>query len=104
MTWKEGEDVTFENGLIEDFDNYEIDKHLYKEIPLPEHVSSREGQMMLTAIRKSDKIAIRQSARIAHSVQRFDKKSSKLSMWMIRIIFFQSIILIVQLIMLFGKR
>jgi len=104
MPWEEGQDVTFEHGLIEDFDNYKIDKHLYKEIPLPQHVSSKEGQITLEAIRKSDKLAIRQSARIAHSVQRFDEKSSKLSIWMIRIIFFQSVILIIQLIMLFSKR
>lgn len=104
MAWKKGEDVTFKNGLIEDFDNYKIDEHLYKEIPLPEHVSLKDSRVTIQAIRKSDKLAIRQSARIAHSVQRFDKKSSKLSMWMIRIIFFQSIILIAQLIMLFGKR
>ena len=95
MTWKEGEDVTFENGLIEDFDNYKIDEHLYREVP--QSVSSTEGKVMLTAIRKSDKIAIRQSARIAHSVRRFDKKSTVLTGVMIFIIFLQLIVLIVQL-------
>lgn len=103
MLWKEGDDVTFGHGLVEDFNNYKIDEHLYKEIPPPQNVSSKEGQVMLEAIRKSGKLSIRQSARIAHSVQRFDKKSTKLSTWMIAIICFQSIILIVQLIMLFGK-
>ena len=103
MTWEKGQDVTFENGLVEDFNNYKIDEHLYKELP-KDYPEGMKGNILLKAIQKSDKLAIRQSARIAHSVQRFDKKSSKLSMWMIRIIFFQSIILIAQLIMLFGKR
>jgi len=95
MSWEEGQDVTFENGLVEDFDNYKIDEHLYKEIP--QNVSSTEGRVTLAAIKKSGKLAIRQSARIAHSVQRFDKKSTILTGIMIIIILFQLIVLIVQL-------
>lgn len=95
MVWKKGEDVTFENGLVEDFDNYEIDEHLYHEIPTD--TTSFVGNDILKAIQKSGKLAIRQSARIAHSVQRFDKKSTVLTGIMILIIVFQLIVLIVQL-------
>ncbi len=84
MNWEEEQDVTFENGLVEDFDNYKIDEHLYKEIP--QDVSSTEGRVMLAAIKKSDKLAIRQSARIAHSIRKFNRNSTILSILMIGII------------------
>lgn len=96
MTWQEGKDVTFENGLVEDFDNYKIDEHLYKEIPEYPEAGWLE-LASITAIRKSSKLSIRQSARIAHSVQRFDKKSTILTGIMILIIFLQLIVLVVQL-------
>lgn len=97
MKWKEGDNVRFDHGLVEDFNNYKIDEHLYKEIPLPEHVSSREGQITIEAIRKSDKLAIRQAARIAHFIKIFNRNSSRLSILMIIIIFFQLVILLLQL-------
>jgi len=98
MPWEEGQDVTFEHALIEDLDNYKIDEHLYKEIPTPEHVSSREGQITIEAIRKSDKLAIRQAARIAHFIKIFNRNSGRLSILMILIIFLQLVILVLQLV------
>lgn len=94
MKWKEGDDVTFDHGLVEDFCNYKIDEHLYKEIPPPEHVSSREGQVTIEAIRKSDKLAIRQAARIAHFIKIFNRNSSRLSILMISIILIHLAIII----------
>lgn len=94
MKWKEGDDVTFDHGLIEDFCNYKIDEHLYKEIPPPEHVSSREGQITIEAIRKSDKLAIRQAARIAHFVKIFNRSTAILSGAIIILAIIQIIILV----------
>jgi len=91
MRWKEGDEVKFEY-LTQDFDNYEIDKKLYGDIP--QRVSSTEGNAMLTAIKKSDQLAIRQSGRISHSIRIFNRNSTILSLLMTVIIIFQLVILI----------
>lgn len=57
MKWKEGDPVTFEKGLLEQFGNYKIDQQLYKEIP--QETSYKESTLMLTAIRKSSKLSVR---------------------------------------------
>lgn len=95
MKWKEGDPVTFEKGLLEQFGNYKIDEHLYKEIP--QQVSRTEGTVMLTAIRKSSKLSVRQSARVNHAISRFNINSTILSILMLCVI-------ILQLILLFGSQ
>lgn len=91
MKWKEGDPVTFEKGLLEQFGNYKIDEHLYKEIP--QQVSRTEGTVMLTAIRKSSKLSVRQSARIKHSISRFNTNSTILSILMLCVILLHLILL-----------
>lgn len=89
--WKEGDPVTFEKGLLEQFGNYKIDQQLYKEIP--QQVSSTEGTAMLSAIRKSSKLSVRQSASIRHSISRFNINSTILSILMLCVIVLQLILL-----------
>lgn len=95
MKWKEGDHVTFEKGLLEQFGNYKIDQAIYREIP--KDATSQEGTWLINAIRKSSKLSVRQSASIRHSISRFNINSTILSILMLCVI-------VLQLILLFGSQ
>ncbi len=97
--WKKGDHVTFQNGLLEQFNNYEIDETIYKEIPKEapkEEILREESVWESIAIRKSSKVAIRQAARTSHFIKKFNRNTTIFS---IAIIFFA----IVQIIILILK-
>jgi len=95
MKWKEGDHVTFEKGLLEQFGNYKIDQAIYREIP--KDATSQEGTWLINAIRKSSKLSVRQSAKVNHAISRFNINSTILSILMLCVI-------ILQLILLFGSQ
>lgn len=82
--------------LVENLNDYDFDKSLYGE--MPEKLSHTQMDGMLTAIKISDRLAIRQAARISQAIKKFNRNSGRLSGLMIAIILFQLIILILGLV------